>query len=307
MKKLPFLLLFIILVLLTTFATAEGRRMKHLAGFVDFLTAVQKDGTVKAIGDNEFGQCDTSFWRNVIAVAAGHNHALGLKSDGTVYAAGDNRNGQCNVQDWTDIIMIAAGASKSIGLKSDGTVVYTGFSYEDTSHLENWRDIIWVGADWSFCGVDKDGNVFGTFEFDVSGFYDVVQVYEDSNMTYALTRDGRVQITSEFYDNYETVNEISAEYYDNIREIGGCGPYFAALRQDGTVDCAPWLSIVEDWTDIVEIEDVFGVKSDGSIVYVEGYLNDFPPEQLAEISTWKVMVDPDSIPAPSTQTAAAAP
>ena len=304
MKKLPLLLLSFVLVLLTTFATAEGRRMKHLAGFVDFLAAVQADGTVKAAGNNEHDQCNTSSWQDVIAVAAGHSHTLGLKSDGTVYATGDNSNGQCNVQDWTDIVMIAAGASKSISLKSDGTVVYTGFSYEDTSLLENWRDIIWVGADWSFCGVDKDGNVFGTFEFDVSGFHNVVQVYEDSNMTFALTKEGRMQITSEFYDNYETVNEISAEYYDNIREIGGCGPYFAALRQGGTVDCDSAFSFMEDWVDIVEIEDVFGVKSDGSIVYVEGYINDFTPEQLAEISTWKVMVDPKTILVPAAKMAA---
>jgi len=303
MKKLALLLLSLALFLFATSTSAEARRVKHLAGYAQILVGLQADGTVKATGINEYGQCETSSWRDVVEVAVGFDHTLGLKADGTVYAAGDNSNGQCNVQDWTDIVMIAAGASKSIGLKSDGTVVYTGFSYEDTSHMKNWRNIVWVGSEWSFCGVDKNGNVFGTFDFDVSGFHDAVQVYEDANITYVLNAAGDVQILSEFADNYESIIDRS-ERYSNVCELGRGLSYFTALRRDGTVECDAAAPYYADWTDIVEIEAGFGVKPDGSIVMEPDIVNDFTPEQLAEISTWKVMVDPKTIPVPAAKTEA---
>ena len=36
-------------------------------------------------------------------IATGGNHTVGLKSDGTVVAVGNNFYGQCNVSGWTDI------------------------------------------------------------------------------------------------------------------------------------------------------------------------------------------------------------
>ena len=51
---------------------------------------------------------------------------MGLKSDGTMVAVGWNGLGQCDVSGWTDIIQIAAGGIHTVGLKSDGTVVTTG-------------------------------------------------------------------------------------------------------------------------------------------------------------------------------------
>jgi len=112
-----------------------------------------------------------------------------------------------------------------------------------------------------------------------------------------VTKDGKVQVISQFSNNYEAVKEISEAYYSNICELGNCGPSLAALRRDGTVDCTSAYDFMEDWTDIVEIEAGYGVKSDGSILYVEEYMDDFTPEQLDEIRTWRVMVDPDTIPA----------
>lgn len=54
-------------------------------------------------------------------------HIVGLKSDGTVVAVGYNDFGQCNVNgdEWHDIIAIAAGSWHTVGLRADGTVVST--------------------------------------------------------------------------------------------------------------------------------------------------------------------------------------
>ena len=73
---------------------AAGRR--HTVG-------LKSDGTVTAVGNNKFGQCNVSGWRDIVAVAAGCAHTLGLKSDGTMVAVGDNEYGQCDASGWRGI------------------------------------------------------------------------------------------------------------------------------------------------------------------------------------------------------------
>jgi hypothetical protein len=41
-----------------------------------------------------------SGWSDIVQVAAGLSHTVGLKADGTVVATGNNSSGQCNVSDW---------------------------------------------------------------------------------------------------------------------------------------------------------------------------------------------------------------
>ena len=57
---------------------------------------------------------------------AGYDYTVGLRSDGTVVAVGDNGYGQCDVGAWTGIVQVAAGGYHTVGLKSDGTVVAVG-------------------------------------------------------------------------------------------------------------------------------------------------------------------------------------
>lgn len=69
---------------------------------------LKTDGTVvatKYIGNPmlDFGQCDVSDWKDIVAVAAGDMNTVGLKEDGTVVAVGYNGFGQCDVDHWKDI------------------------------------------------------------------------------------------------------------------------------------------------------------------------------------------------------------
>lgn len=63
---------------------------------------LNSDGTVTAVGDNKYGQCNVSGWRDMVSIAAGCVHTLGVKSDGTV-AVGDNEYSQCDVSGWHGI------------------------------------------------------------------------------------------------------------------------------------------------------------------------------------------------------------
>jgi len=93
---------------------------------------------VLAAGDNDDWQCGVGSWTDIIQVAAGSSHTVGLKDDGIVLAVGDNELGQCDVGSWTDITQVAAGRYHTVGLKSDGTVVAAGLEVE----LAKWNLVL---------------------------------------------------------------------------------------------------------------------------------------------------------------------
>ena len=61
----------------------------------------RSDGAVVAVGSHAVGECRTGEWRDVVAVAAGAEHTLGVRADGSVLSAGANDYGQRNVDGWS--------------------------------------------------------------------------------------------------------------------------------------------------------------------------------------------------------------
>lgn len=102
------------------------------------------NGSVLACGDNSYGQCDVSAWKDITAVAAGAYHTVGLRSDGTVVASGRGSEGQCDTADWRDIVEIAAGDYATFGLRADGTVLYCG--HNDYPVLSGWSGITHISG-----------------------------------------------------------------------------------------------------------------------------------------------------------------
>jgi alpha-tubulin suppressor-like RCC1 family protein len=91
---------------------------------------LKSDGTVYAVGDNSWGQCDLSEWTDIVTLSASTAHTAGVQSDGSVIVSGMSKGGniygQCNTQDWKDIISVSLGTSHIVGLRSDGTVIAIG-------------------------------------------------------------------------------------------------------------------------------------------------------------------------------------
>jgi len=114
---------------------AQGQVTPMVSAGGYHIVGLESDGTVVAMGDNTYGQCNVDGWTDIIQVALGLGHTVGLKSDGTVVTVGDNPYGQRNVGGWTDIIQIAAGWQHTVGLKSDGTMVAAGPEIE----LAKWN------------------------------------------------------------------------------------------------------------------------------------------------------------------------
>lgn len=123
-----------------------------LEGVRSFSLAVLADGTVRAWGNNDFGQLGdgtvttrpapvpVGTLSDVVAVAAGSRHALALRRDGSVWAWGANNAGQLGNGTTTasltptpiplpaPIVAIAAGGTFSLALTDQGQALAWGFN-----------------------------------------------------------------------------------------------------------------------------------------------------------------------------------
>lgn len=106
-----------------------GRGGGHTVG-------LKSNGTLVAVGDNEYGQCDFSDiikWSNIVKVAAGDWYTVGLKSDGTVVITGENLPGNKYIDEnilntYTNIVDIAAGYGQTLLLTDKGEIICFGFN-----------------------------------------------------------------------------------------------------------------------------------------------------------------------------------
>ncbi len=252
----------------------------------NFAAAVKNDGTVVAVGYNKTGKSDVSGWTDVVAIACGDWHTVGLKSDGTVVAAGSNGDGECDVSDWTDIVAIACEYDRTVGLKSDGTVVATGDNEYGQCDVSWWTDIVAIACrGWHTVGLKSDGTVVATGssddykydQFDVSDWTDIVAVACDYGLTtggiysfiVGLKSDGTAVATG-----YNGFGQCNVSGWTDVVEIACSGSYAVGLKSDGTVVAAGNNKYgqcnVSGWTDVVEIacsgSYAVGLKSDGTVV-----------------------------------------
>lgn len=257
-------------------ATKSKRRITAVSAGYDHTVALYSDGTVKAVGSNQCGQCNVGGWTEITAIAAGAHvtiglrrdgtvvaagepryyrgctawtgitaidawqHTLGLRSDGTVRAVGPNGAGQCRTEHWRDITAIAVGGMHSVGLKKDGTLVTAGYSGEGLSEAHRWSDITAIAA----------------------GAY----------ITVGLRRNGTVVVAG-----YSSSVSEEVKSWSGITAITATSGVCIGLRADGTVLTAgqrldgPW--DLSHWTGIravsANFHHVVGLRTDGTLL-VEG-------------------------------------
>ena len=201
---------------------------------------LKPDGTVVAVGANEYDQCDTSNWENIASIAADDFVTIGLKSDGTVVAAGALDAEESGLSEWKDIVDIATTGEIVIGLKSDGQILIAG--------------------DYRFLPIDE-----------VLAWKDIIGVYGQGNKIAGLRSDGTVVIA---YTSVEgRVDELD---WTDIVDVAVAEGHVVGLKSNGTVVAySPVFSDnaacdTENWTDIVAISaktgGTIGLKSDGTIV-----------------------------------------
>ena len=237
--------------------------------------ALKADGTVVAVGNNNYGRCDVSDWTAIVAVSTGDSHTVGLKADSTVVAVGSNNYGRCNVSDWTNIAAVSAGSSHTVGLKDDGTVLAVGSNTYGQCSVSGWMDIVAVSAGTGYTvGLKADGTVVATGCNDdgrcnVSSWADIVAVSAGASHTVGLKADGTVVAVG---DN--TYGQCDLRGWTNIIAVSAGVGYTVGLKADGTVVAIGSDSYgkcnVRRWTDIVAVSagngHTVGLKADGTVV-----------------------------------------
>ncbi|MBR2880608.1 MAG: tetratricopeptide repeat protein, partial [Oscillospiraceae bacterium] len=129
-------------ILLAREYARQKLKTESIAAGKNHTVAILSDGSVAAIGDNSFGQCDVSGWTDVVAVYAGANFTVGLCSDGSVLATGDNTHGQCDVSGWSNVKKLAVNDHDTLAVTEEGKLLFTGYhDYSDTLAAENIKDV----------------------------------------------------------------------------------------------------------------------------------------------------------------------
>ncbi|RDU24143.1 RCC1 domain-containing protein [Anaerosacchariphilus polymeriproducens] len=91
-----------------------------------FWMGLLTDGTVKLKEsyNNKTGEA----WTDIVDIATGDEHYIGLKSNGRVVSSGSNKDKQCEVNEWKDILAVYGGLYITVGLQEDGTLIFSGDS-----------------------------------------------------------------------------------------------------------------------------------------------------------------------------------
>lgn len=247
------------------------------AGF-KHTVALRRNGTVAAVGDNNFGQCNVEKWQNITAVLAGDCHTVGLKSDGTVVAVGSNRCGECEkIKGWSNITSIAVGFNRTVGLRKNGTVVTVGDNSYGQSKAESWHDIVAIsaGAD-HIVGLKSDGSVVAVGcnrngECDVQNWRGITAVSARAYYTVGLKSNGTVVAVG-----LSPSIKSEIEKWKNIIAISAGVHHTVGLKSDGTVIAVGYDGNgecrVEKWKDIAAVSagswHTVGLKSNGTVVTV---------------------------------------
>lgn len=256
-------------------ATLAERTYVSVDGGLDHTVVLYSDGTVEAVGSNNYGQCDVSDWTDIVQISTLRNHTVGLKSDGTVVATGDNSDGQCNVESWTDIIAVSAGEHHTVGVRSNGTVVAVGNDQYGECQVQGWNDVIAVGAAFTNTfGLCSDGTVFVTGSMrkgKIPNWEGIQSISVSDAHIVGLCRDGTVKATG---NNNHMQCDLS-DWRNIVAVSTGCA-YSVGLKSDGTVLVEGVNDVgqhgASQWTDIAYIatglEHTIGIKSDGTFVAV---------------------------------------
>lgn len=235
------------------------------------------DGTVRAVGKNNLGQCNTGSWRDIVAISAGFENTLGLRRDGTAVAVGNNYEGKSMVHPLRNIQAIATSTgSHTLVLHKDGTVTAMGRNeYGERNGVDSWRGIcgISVGAVHSI-GWNANGKILAAgndpFLSQLAKWRNLRTITSGTWHTLGLKTDGTALAAGR---NNEKQCEIG--HWRNLVQLVGGKHFTAGLHSDGTVSIATTVNtypVAESWTDIIALAagelHLVGLRRDGSLVAI---------------------------------------
>ena len=266
--------------------------------------ALTSKGRVYAIGENQYGQSEVSYFTDIVNIAAGDGHVALLHKNGTVSTVGHWQNGQGEVAGWRDIVDIDASSYCTVGIRKNGTVALAGRNQKVNFNVSGWTNIVQVAAtDYFIVGLRSDGTVVYTggnghegqasyyenaYRYSPNGnasevatWRNIVQVAAGRYHTLGLRADGTVVATTPAYGEFPAACDVSG--WTDIVAICAGSSFSVGLRSDGTVVVAGdfcdknkisiWsgnISTPRSWRNVVQItafyNQIIGLTKDGYVV-----------------------------------------
>ena len=240
---------------------------------------VKLDGTILCRKKDASLFSESADWTNVVAIARGLVHRVGLRRNGTVVAVADSESlGRMievrDVSEWKDIVAISCGAHCTVGLRRDGTILGSGSG----STPFGWADIVAIACGRNHTvGLRRNGTVVAVGNkyygmCDVSNWTDIVAIACGHSHTVGLRRNGTIVAVGA---NGE--GQCKASDWTGITGIACGSCHTVGLRRDGTVVATGNNEYgqcnVSGWKDIVAVSAGYtrtiGLRSDGTVLYTD--------------------------------------
>jgi len=199
------------------------------------VVAVSSDGRAFAGGENDYHQCDIAHWYDIVAVAAGDAHTLGLRADGVVLAAGSNAHDECDVSHFSDVVAIFAFGNNSAIVMKNGSAASVGRSKLNLSEFTDIESISPYPE--GIIGVKRNGTatISGLVTDETADEIEWLLMQENVADVIATLVDGMIVLTKEGKLLKSGEPESYYAQWRDVVSIANVSNGFAILSSDGTV------------------------------------------------------------------------
>ncbi|MBQ6333672.1 MAG: helix-turn-helix domain-containing protein [Erysipelotrichaceae bacterium] len=249
---------------------------------------IDDNSGVRGSGSNANGELSNLTSSGAIKVSEGEGFSLILNKDGTVSHAGLIAKYASQIDDWKNIVDIAVGDKHIVGLDSNGRVRCTGDTSQGACDLSDMRNIkkIFATANGTIT-MDEDGviNSAGTFigSGSIRNYFNIRDVASSEDILAILCDDHTIDVYTK-----SSLNYLEAESWTDIVDVA-CGDSFVAgLDRYGKVhievDNEEIRRQLENWSNIIAIDAAsdYLIGFDGSKIYGVGNnrYNQFSKQEL---------------------------
>ena len=190
-----------------------------------FTIILNEDGTLSHAGLISKYADQIDDWKNIVDIAVGDNHIVGVDSNGRVRCSGDTSDGACDLPDPRNVKKVFATANGTITLDQDGVITSAG-SFIGSGSLKNYFNIRDVASSENILAILCEDHTIDVYTknslnyLEAESWTDIVDVACGDSYVAGLDRYGKVHIE---IDNDEIRSQI--EQWSNIIAIDGASDY----------------------------------------------------------------------------------
>lgn len=133
------------------------RKVKQVFIAQDHIVTWLLDGTLVAIGSNQYGECEIKDWHDLKSVAAGTGFTAALTQDGHILLAGEIEKHD-EIPKWNDVCELIAHQDELIGLDKYGRVLSNYSAYDEFNIMSGIIGVTGSKLDRHYLA--SDGTVF---------------------------------------------------------------------------------------------------------------------------------------------------